>query len=826
MRLGTPFRKAVRDFWQERRRSALVVLAIALGIAGFSAVLSAYAILTRELNDGYLATRPASATLWTDSVDDELLKAVVSGHGVRAAEARRSVSGRIKTGPVAWRALQLFVIRDFADIRVSTISPQAGAWPPATGELLIERDALQVAKAAIGDSVTLRTTRGGERTLRVAGSVHDVGQAQARMENVVYGYVTLDTLELLGEERRLDQLKILADGDAFDEAHVRQVAAGVESWLGTQGRPVRRMEVPKPGAHPHAALMGMLLLAMAGFGFFALGLSGVLVVNLVSALMAAQVRQIGMLKAVGGTRARIAALYLGQALLLGAAALVVALPFGLVGGRALCRYMAVFLNFDITSFSVPAWVYLLDAAVALLVPLLAAAWPVWKGTSLSVREALDDFGVSRRAFGTGALDRALAGTGGLGRPLLLAIRNGFRRRGRLLLTVASLSAAGVFFMSALSIRSSLVHTLDRLFDAMKFDLTVGLGQAQPWERIARALERTPGIARAEGWITAEASLAEPGVAAAGGAAERGGHAAAPAAGAGRAGGAPHAAGASGDGFRVVGLPPDTRMLVPEVLRGRALANGDTNAMVVNAQLADRYPQLEVGRDVSLRLGHRPVAMKVVGVVREPFTPGAAYVPKRFIEELGGHADITNSLRLALERNDAASIERVRAALDAALEREQVRGASSSAKGDGRYGFDQHMLMIYVFLLVMAGILAGVGGLGQATSMSLNVLERRREMGVLRAIGATPRFVWLIVVAEGVVIGLLSWALAAVLAWPVSRLAGDAMVLAMFRTPLDFRFETGGLLIWLAVSVAIGALSSLVPAWHASRRPVREAIAYE
>ncbi|MGE0454585.1 MAG: ABC transporter permease [Vicinamibacteria bacterium] len=813
-------RKAVRDFWQERTRSALVVLAIALGIAGFSGVLSAYAILTRELNDGYLATQPASATLWLESVDDELSRAVVSsGRGVRAAEARRSVSGRIKTGPVAWRALQLFVIRDFSDIRVSTISSEDGAWPPATGELLIERDALQVAKAAIGESVTVRTARGGERTLRVAGSVHDVGQAQARMENVVYGYVTLETLELLGEERRLDQLKILADGDAFDEAHVRKVAAGVEAWLTAQGRPVRRMEVPTPGAHPHAALMGMLLLAMAGFGCFALGLSGVLVVNLVTALMAAQLRQIGVMKAVGGTRARIAAIYLGQASFLGVAALAVALPVGLVGGRALCRYMAVFLNFDLDNLSVPAWVYLLDACVALLVPLLAAAWPVWKGTSASVREALDDFGVSRNAFGTGAFDRALAGAGGLGRPLLLAVRNGFRRRGRLALSVVSLSAAGVFFMSALSIRSSLVHTLDRLFDAMKFDLSVGLGQMQPWERIATALESTAGISRAEGWIATEASLAEPEPAAGAGA-----HAAG-AAGDARGGG-PHAAAAGGDGFRVVALPAETKLLVPEVVKGRALVAGDADAIVVNAQLADRYPQLEVGREVSLRMGDRTLAWTVVGVVREPFVPAGAYVPKRHFERQGGLGDVTNSLRLALERNDPASIERARAALDAALEREQVRGASSSAKGDGRYSFDQHMLMIYVFLLVMAGILAGVGGLGQATSMSLNVLERRREMGVLRAIGATPRFVWLIVVCEGVAIGLLSWALAAVLAWPVSRLAGDAMVLAMFRTPLDFRFETGGVLIWLGVSVAIGAVSSLVPAWHASRRPVREAIAYE
>ena len=64
-----------------------------------------------------------------------------------------------------------------------------------------------------------------------------------------------------------------------------------------------------------------------------------------------------------------------------------------------------------------------------------------------------------------------------------------------------------------------------------------------------------------------------------------------------------------------------------------------------------------------------------------------------------------------------------------------------------------MLMIYVFLIVMSVILGGVGGLGLMTTMSLNVLERRREMGVLRAIGASPRAVWLIVVAEGVVIGV-------------------------------------------------------------------------
>ena len=79
-------------------------------------------------------------------------------------------------------------------------------------------------------------------------------------------------------------------------------------------------------------------------------------------------------------------------------------------------------------------------------------------------------------------------------------------------------------------------------------------------------------------------------------------------------------------------------------------------------------------------------------------------------------------------------------------------------------------MIYVFLIVMSAIIGGVGGLGLMTTMSLNVFERRREMGVMRALGATPRIVWLMIVAEGIVIGLLSWTIAALLAWPVSKVA--------------------------------------------------------
>src|SRR5262249_61672030 len=138
---------------------------------------------------------------------------------------------------------------------------------------------------------------------------------------------------------------------------------------------VRRVDVPKPGEHPHAAIMGLLLLSMASFGLFALVLAGVLALNLLTAMMATEIRQIGLMKAVGGTRFQIVRIYLGEALVLGAAALLLAVPAGILGGRAFCRAMAVFLNFDITSFAAPAWVFLATLSIGARVPPLAAARP-------------------------------------------------------------------------------------------------------------------------------------------------------------------------------------------------------------------------------------------------------------------------------------------------------------------------------------------------------------------------------------------------------------------------------------------------------------------
>jgi putative ABC transport system permease protein len=614
--MAAPWRKVIGDVWCQRTRATLVVLAIAVGVAGFLAVLSTYAILKRELNRGYLATNPASAVIFTDAIDEGLVRATIARDDVEDADARRVVSGRLRTPDGSWRRLILFVIRDFKRLRISTITPEAGAWPPATGDLLIERDAFQVARLSIGDLATIETKERGTHTLRVAGRVHDAGQAQARMENIVYGYIAPETLSEIGRPAPLNQLFIVASGNRFDEAHVRQVSNDVKVWLESTGHIVQRMDVPTPGQHPHAVIMGFLLLLMAAFGLLALALSGVIVLNLLLAMLAVERRQIGVMKAIGGTRGQIARLYLVEAGMLGLAAFVVATPSGIALGRALSKYFAVLLNFDLNSLSSPFWVYGLAAAVALVVPLAAAAYPVAVATDVTVREAVDA-NMHAARFGTSRLDRLLCGVGRANGPWLLGIRNSLRRRTRTALTLITLASAGAFFISALSVRTSLMTTVDRRFGAGTY------------------------------------------------------------------------------------------------------------------------------------------------------------------------------------------------------------GA------DSRYAFDQHMLMIYVFLLIVSAVLAVVGSLGLTTATSLNVLERRRELGVLRAIGASPASVALVVVGEAMFVAVVAWVAAVAAAWAIAVAAGAFVPrISIFRDGLEISLSAIGVTGWLAISAVLSVMSSVVPAIGAARRSIREAISYE
>jgi putative ABC transport system permease protein len=776
-----------RDLLLHAPRTVLVVLAIAIGIAGAGAVLDTWALLRRVVHEGYRASDPAAATLRTDAVDADLLSRVRAVPGVRDAQARRVVSGRVLVEG-SWRPLLIFVAAEPRDIRIGRVQGVGGAWPAPDGALVIERSSLGVLNAGVGDTVLARVAEGEPVRVAVAGVARDVGLAPGWMEHIVYAFATPATIAMLGADGAPDRVQLTVQDAAADRAAVRRIAFAAKAAVEATGRRVTDVEVPEPGQHIHAGQMNSLLYTQAGFGVLALLLSAVLVVNLVTAMLAGQVREIGVMKTLGAGSGQIAAMYLVLAAALGLVATALALPLAAAVGGKYAEFSASMLNFDTAGVPVPRWAYAVQVAVGLVLPLAAAAIPVARGCRIGVGDALRDVGVTDGRAPGAVLGRVT----GLARPLLLSVRNAFRRRGRMALTLLTLAMGGAVFIGASNLRASIRAAMDGVFTAMRFQVSFGFARGYPADSLVAAALRVPGVARAEAWGGGAAAVEQ-------------------------------ADGTFGSAFPVTALPPATPLLALEVLEGRWLRAGDARALVVGSRLREDEPSLQVDSEVTLVVHGVRSRWTVVGVV--PSLPGSAYAPLEAWAEARGESRVAR-LAVAMDVQGPASQADVARRLRESLTREGFEVSSASMVAETRASFEDHLLMVAQFLGAMGWVMIVVGGLALASTMSLAVLERTREIGVLRAIGARHGAIHAIVQGEGLVVGLLSWAVALPLSVPMTVVLADAFGRVFFKAPVRFVPEPVAVLWWLAIVVVVTVLGSLWPAVKATRVSAARALAYE
>jgi putative ABC transport system permease protein len=788
-------RKVLGDIAETPFRTALAVAAMAAGAFGLGMILTSWSVLTRELAASYEATRPASAVLSLDAVDDRAVDAVRGMPEVGDAEARPVIRGRLRVAENEWVPLVLFVVRDFDDLRLDRLGRDTGAWPPGDGEVLLERSCLSVARAGVGDTVTLRAGGGPERTVHVAGTLHAPGLAPGWMDHIVSGFVTWSSVIRTESAAESAQLRVLVARDRLDEGHIREVAARVGARLEAQGHTVRRVEVPAPGRHPHADQMDTFLFLLGAFGALTLALSAILVANMIHALLGEQVRQVGVMKAIGASTRQVASLYLGQVAILAAASLCIGLPLGLAAGRGYARFAGGILNASLRDTRVPARVMAIQIAVGLAVPLLVSLGPVARASRLTIHEAFSD-AVGTRPFGMRRFDLWLARIAWLPRPLMLSLRTAFHRRGRLALTVGTLAAGGAVFIAALNVSGAWSRALAQDADASRYDLDVRLSQPSPINRVEETLAALREVERSEYWAEASAELVD---------------------GAGRA--TTH--------VNLFGPDTDTTLLRLRILAGRRLGPEDGTAVVVNQGLLASDPALRVGGPVVLRVGGRDSTWTIVGVAGEMNPHPTAYAPPRAVlGALGQAGGTTRGVRVVTRRHEPEALLATQREIDTALRRAGIEVADIQRLSDRRQAIADHLVIIESALLLAAALVVLVGGLGLASTLSLNVVERTRELGILSAIGAAPRTIAGHVVFEGVLMGALSWCGALLLAVPVTAWL-DAVAGRMFhKVPLDFVLSPGAVLAWLALVVILAALSSAWPAWRAGRLAVREALAYE
>jgi putative ABC transport system permease protein len=233
------------------------------------------------------------------------------------------------------------------------------------------------------------------------------------------------------------------------------------------------------------------------------------------------------------------------------------------------------------------------------------------------------------------------------------------------------------------------------------------------------------------------------------------------------------------------------MIQPNLLAGRWLTADDQNAVVLNSNVLADEPDLAVGDTIRLRLNDREADWTVVGIVQSILTQPTLYVNYPYFAQQTGTAGRASFARVATEQHLPAAQAAAADSLQADLERAGFQVGKVETKFQRQEAVRLQFNILITFLQIMALLIASVGGMGLMGAMSINVLERTKEIGIMRAIGAATGSILQIVLVEGLLIGLISWSQGVLLAWPIGRLMSDQIGLAFVDSPAGIPLLAGG-----------------------------------
>jgi len=786
------------DLWDDKTRTALVVASIAVGVFAVGMIITAFVVLSEDINSSYAAANPVNVEIWTDPFHEDLVRVIEKLPGVDDVEGRQMIPVRARKGTENWQGLTLVGIKDFDRLVINQLGTIDGTQFPGRDEIIVSQDMMNDTGFQVGDEVEVELPDGSTHFLAVVGLVSDETTARYDADISINVFATQDTLRSLGLGNYFNRLFITVDGDGSSEDFIAAIAADVEDKMESHQRVVFGKEENLSNEHPMTDILLAMMGVLGALGILITILSASLIINTLNALLTQQLRQIGVMKLVGARSIQILGMYLSLIVVYGVIALVVAVPLGTIAGNALAGYVTDLMGAGLQGFRIVPIAIIVQVVIAFLIPLGAGFFPVNKGAKTSVRRAISNYRPRIRSARRSVFNLGGRWVRWISRPILLSFRNTFRKKGRLILTIFTLTIGGAVFIAVFNVRASMDNVMDQLMQHFLGDVTVNFSQPYNKSKVARDLLAVQGVAGVEGWGGARGEIQDE----------------------------------NGDlvsSLTIIAPPEDTQLLDPDIVAGRWLIPGEKKAMVVSDTIYNFYPDLQPGDTLIVEIdGNQEDVLEVVGIYRFVDMLGDPMAYANF-DYVAGKVNLPNqarSYRIIIDYSEGVSLQTIIQRIDQHLEN---RGYAVGSILDGstmRENAGTGVNILVIFLLIMALLTAFVGSIGLMGTMSINVLERTREIGVMRTIGAVDFVVMQSVIIEGLVIGLITWFIAIGLSYPISnallKIIGQAMAgstFALIFTPL-------GVVLWLAVVIVLSIIASVMPARNAARLTINEVLAYE
>ncbi len=779
-------------------RTFLVVSSITVGVFSIGMIISAYMILDADIDRSYAAAAPVNIEIWTDPFEEDFVRVIERVPGVAAAEGRQISGIRTSNDGQDWQNLSLIGVTDFESMGINKLSTIAGTQFPGRREILVSQDFMADSGYKLGEQIEIELPNSSTHTLPIVGIVGDQVTGAGEITAGPKVYMTRETLESLRMPRYYNRLYVRIDSDGENLAEIEALAEVIEEKIEHNQRRIYRKEIKVSNEHPMASLILAVLGVLGALGALITILSGALIINTLNALLNQHLRQIGVMKLIGGRSLQILAMYMTLIFLYGLIALMIAVPAGAAAGYGLASYIAYTMNANLQEFRIVPTAIILQVLIAFLIPLGAGFFPVNKGARTNVRRAISNDRGRAQSTGLNWFNRITNLFSFISRPILLSIRNTFRQTGRLLLTIFTLTIAGAIFIAVFNVRTSMTDFIDQLTLHFLGDVTLNFKQPYPITRIENIALSIPGVSRVEGWggVNTEIWDEDDNIV---------------------------------DNMGIIAPPADTELVDPDMVAGRWLLPGEEKAVVVSDSIYESYPEIKPGDMILVKVpGKRVEKWTVVGIFRFVSMVGdtLAYADYGYITDLLNLPNQAFSYRVMTDEHTLEKQKEVAQILDKYL---TDRGFQIDTLMAGLIIQEDNaraINILVVFLLIMALLTAFVGSIGLTGTMGMNVLERTREIGVMRAIGAIDFEIMKSVVIEGVTIGLITWVLAIGVSFPISNILLKIISDSMMGSTMDLAFTPIGVYLWLGVVVLLSVVASIIPARNAARLTINEVLAYE
>lgn len=688
--MWTIFKKLIFDLFKDRFKLFLLLLATFLSIWGISTVMYGHWFTERDFVENFGYSQTADMILYSDDFSDSLITELESWREIEVVEKRGLIGARIKDDEGEWMPLLLHIVENFENVQINRFKQEKNQAPPNRTILIEKNGALFLDDEQKTTEIQIPNL--GTFNFPIHGYVHDPRLPPSRMEHMVYGYISKESIKELSPIYSFTRFLIRTTENQPTRQNLKAIGDQITSWFDKKNLPVSGLDIPEPNVHPHQNIVDALALLQRFFGGI-IAIMGMILFSLVLlAWILPQLKEIGMMKALGANSREIQQAYFMLIFTLGFVGLIPGLFLGYKSGELYNRFIAFTQNFEVIEGGFPLLNNLLVVSVCLLLPLIVGLKPIRHACRQQSREIIHQvfrplvpnfFQFVQKILPT---------------PHLKYVANNlFRQGSRFLLSVCLLTTGMTLLFIGIHLTHSLKKDTAQYFEKSAFQFSVYFPQNQTSTSI------NPDKIGADAWYPIHKRSLFP---------------------------------LSNQLHQTLSLrylPLNFEFPDAHILQGAA-SKGCQSCLWINQGLLPEFQDIKLGDSLRFQdSGGKEYLYEYKGVIKElgvggtMYTYGSDSINDRFSE-----------IWLAFDQNDEVLYANRQQELESFFERNAIPISGIASSELRLQMLRDHLKPTFITITAM-GIFAIICGLiGLAIMLNIQLTERKGEIGLLSAIGSSER----------------------------------------------------------------------------------------